>query len=209
MNVLGIVCSPRKGGNTEILIKEALAGANEGGAESELLTMWDKEIKPCDGCGACHKTGVCHIKDDMLIVSKKMLNADGIIFGTPVYFYTLSAQAKILLDRTYALRYPKIRLAGKVGGAIAVAGRQGAQGALDVFHRYFVNQHIFIVDQIDGLAGSKGAITKDERAMKSALEVGRQMALLIKLKPKFPEEFDLPLYMVVKKKYNSRDYPNE
>ena len=55
--VLGILCSPRKGGNTEILLKEALASAVERGAETELLIIYDKEIKPCDGCYACQKTG--------------------------------------------------------------------------------------------------------------------------------------------------------
>ncbi|MFH1821056.1 MAG: flavodoxin family protein [Methanobacteriota archaeon] len=209
MKVLGIVCSPRKGGNTEILVREALAGASECGAETELLTMWDKEIKPCDACSSCHKTGKCHIKDDMQSVYEKMLNADGIVMGSPVYFYTLCAQAKILLDRTYALRYPKMQLANKVGGAIAVAGRQGAQGALDVFLRYFMSNHMFPVEQTDGFAVEKGAIKKDQRAMKSSYEIGRQIASLIKQKPKFPDEFDVPLYRLIKRKYNSRDFPSD
>ncbi len=209
MKVLGISCSPRLGGNTEILVNEALAGAKECGAAVELLTLAGKNIKPCDACGSCHKTGACHIKDDMQPIYQKLLVADGIVIGAPVYFYTVCAQAKILLDRTYALRYPKIRMANKVGGAIAVAGRQGAQAALDVVQRYFINNHMPVVDQVDGLAGAKGAITKDERAMKSAFEVGRQMALLIKSKPRFPEEFDVALYTHIKKKYNNRDYPTE
>ncbi len=208
MYILGIVCSPRKGGNTEILMREALVGANEEGAETELLTIGDKDIKPCDACLSCQKTGECHIKDDMQMVYEKMLNADGIILGTPVYLWTMSAQAKILLDRTYALRYPNLKLANKVGGALAVAGRDGAVGTLNIFQRYFANSHMFTVDFADGLAGEKGAIIKDKRGMKSAYEMGRQITLLIKQKPKFPEEFDLPLYRFLKRKYKTSDYPD-
>ena len=57
MNIIGIVCSPRKGGNTEILMEEALSGAKEEGAETELLTVYDKLIKPCDACRSCSSTG--------------------------------------------------------------------------------------------------------------------------------------------------------
>ena len=191
------------------MVREALVGASEVGAETELVTLWDKNIKPCDACSSCHRTGKCHIDDDMQPIYEKMLNADGIVIGTPVYFWTVSAQAKILMDRTYALRYPKIQLANKVGGAIAVAGRQGAQGALDVFLRYFANNHMYSVEHTDGLAVEKGAITKDQRAIKTAYEMGRQIASLIKQKPKFPEEFDVPLHRFIKRKYNSRDYPSD
>ena len=96
MNIIGIACSPRKDGNTDILIKEALAGAKDSGAKTELITIRDNEIKPCDGCGSCVNTGICHIKDDMQIIYKKMLDADGIILATPVYFWTVSGQAKVL-----------------------------------------------------------------------------------------------------------------
>ncbi len=207
MMVLGIVCSPRKGGNTEILVREALTGASESGAETELLALMGKEIKPCDACCACQKTGKCHIQDDMQPIYEKMLHADGIIIGTPVYFYTVSAQAKIILDRCYALGYPHLQLANKVASAIAVAGRQGAIATLNIFQRFFATNHMFSADFVDGLAAVRGGITKDERGMKSAYEMGRQMVALIKQKPKFPEEFDLPLYRHVKRKYNPPDFP--
>ena len=62
---MGIVCSPRKEGNTEILIKEALKGTEEPEAETELIRIADLKISPCDGCESCHKEGECRIKDDM------------------------------------------------------------------------------------------------------------------------------------------------
>ena len=65
MRILGIVCSPRKGGNTEILVGEALEAAREAGSETELFLVADKKIAPCDGCGACEENGICRITDDM------------------------------------------------------------------------------------------------------------------------------------------------
>ena len=207
MKVMGIVCSSRKGGNTEILVKEALAGANDSGAEIELLTLRDKDIKPCDGCLACQKTGVCRIKDDMQPIYEKILNADGIIMGTPVYFWSMSGQAKVLIDRTYALRHPHIKLANKVGGVVAVAGRTGAISTLNIFQRYFAVNHMFSAEFVEGLALKKGAITKDKRGMKSAYEMGRQIVSLIKQQLKFPEEFNVPLYKYVESKYKTPRYP--
>lgn len=210
MKVLGIVCSPRKNGNTELLVQEALAGARGSGAETELLTVSGKDIKPCDACYSCEKTGKCHIDDDMQLIYEKMLSADGIIIGTPVYFWDLSGQAKVVLDRTYALRHPYLRLANKVAGAVAVAGRQGTVSTLNVFYHYFVSNHMFTADLVEGLANKKGAIVKDKRGMKLAFEMGRQISLLIKKQFKFPEEFNLPLYSYVDKKYDIKSpYPEQ
>jgi len=208
MKVLGIVCSPRKGGNTEILVHEALTGARDSGAKTELLTVGDKEIKPCDGCRSCKKTGECHIKDDMQLIYEKMLNADGIILGTPVYFWSMSGQAKVLIDRTYALRHPHLKLANKVAGAIAVAGRTGAISTLNVLQRYFASNHMFSADLVEGLAEERGTVTKDKRGMKSAYEMGRQNVSLIKQQLRFPEEFDVPMYEFVKRKYKTPRYPS-
>jgi len=208
MNVIGIVCSSRKGGNTEILVQEALAGARDSGAKTELLTVRDKDIKPCDGCLSCKKTGECHIKDDMQLVYEKMLNADGIVLGTPVYFWSISGQAKILMDRTYALRFPHLKLANKVAGAIAVAARDGVITTLNTLQRYFASNHMFSAELVEGLAAEKGTIAKDKRGMKSAYEMGRQIVLLIKQQLRFPEEFDIPLYRFVKRKHKTPDYPS-
>ena len=123
MKILAISCSPRKQGNTELLLGEALQGAQDEGAEVELYSVSGKTIEPCDGCWTCTKTGECHIKDDMQELYKKLLEADGIIFGTPIYFYAMAAQAKTVMDRTMPLNRPERSLANKVGGVVVVAGR--------------------------------------------------------------------------------------
>lgn len=208
MKVIGIVCSPRKGGNTEILVQEALTGARASGAETELLTTRDKEIKFCDGCLSCQRTGACHIKDDMQLIHEKMLDADGIILGTPVYFWSVSGQAKVLIDRTLPLRYPHLKLANKVAGAIAVASRRGGVSALNTLQRYFASNHMFSAELVDGLANEKGSVTKDREGIKSAYEMGRQIVSLIK-QHRFPEEFDVPLYKLVERKYKTPRYPSQ
>lgn len=143
MKVLGISCSLRKGSNTEILVEEALVGAREVGAEAELLSLIGKEIKPCDGCFSCEKTGKCHIKDDMQPIYEKLLEADGIIIGTPVYFWFMAGQTKVLLDRTIALEYPNLRLAQtKVGGIITVAARTGLMNTVSALYTYFAASHM-------------------------------------------------------------------
>ena len=200
MKVLGIVCSPRKGGNTEILVQEALTNAKEHGAETELLTVWDKEIKPCDGCYSCTKTGKCHIKDDMQAIYPKLLDADGIIWGTPVYFFNVTAQAKILIDRSYVL-YTDSKLTNKVGGVISVASSIGHSGVLNLFNLFFSVNHMLPADSVHGYAREKGDIRKDKHAMKAAKELGKQIVLLVERQFRYPEEYKLPIFRFVKSEY--------
>jgi len=180
LKILGIICSPRGGGNTEILVHKALDSARNEGAEVEAWSIVGKELKPCDHCGSCIKTGQCHIKDDMQHLYPKMIAADGIIMGSPVYFWSVTAQAKIVIDRTYALRRPTNRLEGKVGGAIAVAGRRGEVEALTVLNNFFLGQGMIPAGLgVDGEATEKGAVRQDDRAMTGATELGRRMVQLI------------------------------
>lgn len=104
MKVVGIVCSPRKGGNTEILMREALKAVEEAGGRTELFLVADMKIEPCDACGAGWETGACKIDDDMQQVYDSLLASDGLTFGTPVYFINVSAQAKAVIDRPLRAR---------------------------------------------------------------------------------------------------------
>lgn len=148
MKVLGIVCSARKGGNTEILVKEALASAQKAGAETELFSVIKKNIAPCDGCGSCLKTGDCHIQDDMQSLYQQMEAADAIIFGSPVYFGSVSAQAKAIMDRTFALLM-NMKLKGKVGAPILAVRRVGAGQTRNLLYGFFM---------VHGMLPSRGAI---------------------------------------------------
>jgi multimeric flavodoxin WrbA len=103
MKVLGIMGSPRRQSNTEILLDKALEGAREAGAEVEKVLVSKLKISPCLEIYACRKDGDCAIKDDMQLLYKKLLEADHIIFASPIFFYGITSQAKAVIDRCQAL----------------------------------------------------------------------------------------------------------
>jgi len=201
MKIVGILGSPRKKGNTEILLDLALEEAQKNGILVSKISLRDKVIAPCNGCLKCRETGKCVIKDDMEEVYKKMLESDGILWATPVYFWSMSSQTKIVMDRTYALTFPKLQLASKIGGLILVAGSRGCVNAANVFHMYFSYNHMFFAEAAWGYAQEKGAIKKNAFAMNAAKEMIHQMISLIHANLKFPEEFDIPMPRLVRKKY--------
>jgi len=184
MRVLGISCSPRKGGNTEVLIREALNGARKVGAEdTEFLSLAGKKMSPCTACGACLKTGNCRIEDDMQTIYPRLIQADGIIIGTPVYFWTISAQAKIFIDRTHCIIRGKNGnlLRGKVGAGIVVTGRAGGSTALGVLNNYITfNARITCVGGAIAYGYNAGAVRQDDRGMAEAMAVGRAVVRGIK-----------------------------
>ena len=103
MKVLGIYGSPRKGGNSDLLLDEALRGAAEAGSEVSSIYARDLSISGCRGCGGCEKTGRCVIDDEMQNIYPVIRDADIIIVATPVQFYTVTSQLKLLIDRCQAL----------------------------------------------------------------------------------------------------------
>jgi len=107
-NVLILSSSPRRGGNSDTLCDEFMQGAIESGHRVEKVFLRDKTIHPCTGCGVCSQyKKPCPQKDDAAEIIGKMLAADVIVMATPVYFYTLCAQMKTLIDRTCA-RYTEM-----------------------------------------------------------------------------------------------------
>ena len=110
MKIVGICGSPRKG-NTEWMLRKLLDIVAQSGAETELILLRKKNIKSCNGCLTCEAggkglKGVCTIQDDMQGIYHKLLKADGVIFATPVYYWSIAGGAKVFLDRTHALRFP-------------------------------------------------------------------------------------------------------
>ena len=185
MKVLGIVCSPRKGGNTEIMVTEALAVTREAGAETELVLVADQNIAPCDGCATCHETSVCKIEDDMQPIYQQLEAADAIILGTPVYFGNVTAQAKAIIDRTYSLRGQR-KLAGKVAASVVVARRVGAGQVRTLLSGFFVVQGMIAVRGAIAYGQEKGAVregiggSEGLSAMDEARNVGQNIVQMLK-----------------------------
>ncbi len=99
--VLVLSTSPRRGGNSDLLCDRFISGSQEAGHHAEKIFVKDKEIKYCTGCGLCiNGEKACPLKDDMPEILEKMIAADVIVMATPVYFYTMCAQMKTLIDRT-------------------------------------------------------------------------------------------------------------
>jgi multimeric flavodoxin WrbA len=105
--LLVLSASPRKGGNSDLLCDQFILGAQEAGHQTEKIFLRDQKIGYCTGCGVCNDTHACVQKDDMAGILDKMLDADVIVMATPVYFYTMDAQMKTLIDRTVP-RYEEI-----------------------------------------------------------------------------------------------------
>jgi multimeric flavodoxin WrbA len=124
--VLVLSASPRKGGNSDLLCDQFVKGAEEAGHQAEKVFLRDKKIGYCVACDACKKNGGrCVQKDDMSGILEKMIAADVLVMATPVYFYTMNAQMKTLIDRVYS-RYTEV--SGKEMYFIMTAA-DGSKGA--------------------------------------------------------------------------------
>lgn len=130
---LAIACSPRKGGNTEILARRALDGAAAAGASTEIIILRDFCCAPCKACDGCYKNGRCVVKDDAVQIFDKILAADGIILAAPIFSMGICAQAKMFIDRSqqfwackYVLDKPVVedeeRRRGRLGVFLSVSG---------------------------------------------------------------------------------------
>ncbi|WP_038325516.1 flavodoxin family protein [Caproiciproducens sp. R1] len=108
MNIIGIIASQRKEGNTAFIVNNILKGAKEQGAETAVFSFSNLDIKPCRGCWACHKSDQgCVINDDMQKIYDAIEHADAIVLGLPIYMGQMSAQGKIFTDRLFARFSPR------------------------------------------------------------------------------------------------------
>ncbi|HEY9060720.1 MAG TPA: flavodoxin family protein [Pseudobacteroides sp.] len=99
--VIGIVGSPRRGGNTSAIVNQVLKGAEASGAEIKIYYLNEFEIKGCQSCMYCRKNDSCSLKDDMQTIFEDMKSADAVILGSPIYIHQVSGQMKIFMDRLY------------------------------------------------------------------------------------------------------------
>jgi len=184
MKIIAFLGSPRKEGNTELLLKEAIKGIRDSGFEVEILNLNLMKIAPCQDCGCCEDTGICTVKDDMGKVSEAIRIADRIILASPIFFFGVSAQAKIMIDRCQAFWCEKYLLKkpihegefGRKGLLILVGGMKKEAGvecseatAKAFFRTISVPEH-----QTLSFLGvdAKGAILKHPAALKKAYEAG-------------------------------------
>ncbi|MHC4474419.1 MAG: flavodoxin family protein [Planctomycetota bacterium] len=203
MKVIGISASPRMGGNSDTLLRQALAGAESAGAEAEYVRLCDYSIAPCVECNSCYKTGVCRVADDYQTLSAKMIEADRLIFATPIFFMSVCSQAKMLIDRCqclwahkYVLKEPLIT-SGRDRRAmvIAVGGTKSKKMFesirltmkywLDVLDMHYVAS--LFVNNVDDL----GDIKKHPAAIDEAFRLGKELATAATPPPEKPVNVEL------------------
>jgi multimeric flavodoxin WrbA len=182
--VMIAVGSPRKNGNSSILAKQVAAGAKAGGAMVETFYLQDMNIRPCNACDACRKKSRidCVFKDDMQKLYPKLRRADAIVIASPIYWFTVSAQTKLFMDRWYALGSDEgYELAGKRFGIVLTYAdadpfTSGAVNALRTFQDalHFIGAEI--VGMVYGSAWKAGEIRRNKGVMEEAYELGKKLA---------------------------------
>ncbi|MEW6675910.1 MAG: flavodoxin family protein [Nitrospirota bacterium] len=187
MKVVAFLGSPRKNGNTELLIKEAIRGIEESGFEVRTFNLNLMNISPCQNCGGCDDTGICIIEDEMVQVYDAIQAANRIILASPIFFYGLSAQAKIMIDRCQCFWCEKYLLKkplpegkyGRKGLLILVCGmkkeigiRCGEVTAKAFFRTISVTEYKTL--SYTGV-DAKGAILQHPTALREVYEAGKNL----------------------------------
>ena len=184
MKVIGIVGSPRKNGNTELLTQHTLKAISEEGVDTELIRLAGLEIKPCTACMACKEQEICSIKDDLFPIYLRMKEAEGIILASPVYYSSATALIKALMERVgYIARWNGEPFHGKVGGPLVVARRSGQNFTIAQLTFWFQILGFFIPGSTYwnvAFGREKGEVEQDEEGLQTAWDFGKNMAFLIK-----------------------------
>jgi multimeric flavodoxin WrbA len=185
MYALAINGSPRKGGNTEILLNNVLAPLGEAGWETEYVQVGGKPIRGCLACNKCFekKNMQCSVKTDIFNeIMAKMVKADALILGSPTYFTDVSSEMKALLDRSGYVAIANDRaFRGKIGAAVVAVRRGGA------VHVYDTINHMFLMNQMIvpgstywnfGMGHEKGEVLEDQEGLANMKNLGETIAWL-------------------------------
>jgi multimeric flavodoxin WrbA len=183
--VLGIMGSPRKQGNTHAMVLSVLEGAKLSGASTEIILLNDLNIKECNGCLACWKTGKCAKNDDMNALYAKISESDALVFGTPVYWYGPTALMKAFLDRFVYFNCPENRVKIKNKSAALVIPFEEddphtAELIIALFERSFAYLEMNLTGAVlaPGLS-SKGEVLNKPEVMENTAELGKKLAAAI------------------------------
>jgi multimeric flavodoxin WrbA len=174
--------SPREKGNSSVLADQLSAGGREAGADVESIYLHGLDIRACDACDECQGTGVCVIKDDMQSLYPKVTGADVIVFATPVYWFTISAQLKLCIDRMYAFQFDHWKgFSGKKAAIVLTYGdtdlyTSGGINAIHTFETMFRFLKMEIAGMIYGTASDIGDAEKQPELLESSFKLGQKLA---------------------------------
>jgi len=186
MKVLGLNASPKgKESQTLRLVVAVLDGAEVEGAKTELVDVCDLDISFCTACGACYSKGECSQVDDFPDLFDRMLDADGIVLGSPNYIDQVSAQMKVVFDRMADAIHCQM-FSGKYGCSVCTAGGSNEMEVAGYMNRVLNSLGALVVGSV-GVAfrGNAEAILPAE---KKAYELGRDLAVAIRTKRSYPDQ---------------------
>ncbi|MCD1295268.1 iron-sulfur protein [Methanocella sp. CWC-04] len=186
MKVIGIQGSPRgRNSFTLKLLESALEGAESAGAETEIIDITKRKINFCTGCCHCYKTGECPQKDDFDKVYEKILDADGIIMASPVYFNSVTAQLKAFMDRTGDCRHCLL-LEGKYGMSVVTTASSGGDSTAEFMNDFMNMSGAFTIGCVSvAMPQIPGNM---EEACKKSRDMGVDLIDAIKTGRQFPEQ---------------------
>lgn len=187
MKVVAFNGSARKDGNTALLLRRVLGALEEEGIETELVQLAGRHLRGCRACRGCieRKDRRCVYNGDrMNEYIGKMLGADGIVLGSPVYFSMMTPEMKALIDRSgYVARANSDMFRRKVGAAVVAVRRAGAMTTLDALNHFFLISQMIIPGSSYwnlGIGHKKGEVENDAEGMRTMEDLGRNMAWLLK-----------------------------
>ena len=192
MKIIAFNGSPRKDGNTEILLRETIKGIESTGQAVQTYHLNSMNVRPCQDCGGCNETGKCIISDDMSIIYDAIRSADRVVLASPIFFFALSAQSKVMIDRCqsfwcekYLLKKPvqegtfgRKGLLLLVGGMKKEIGVQCSEACAKAFFRTIsvpIHETLYFLG-ID----AKGSVLNHPTALKDAYEAGEKLVIINK-----------------------------
>lgn len=183
MKAIGIVGSPRKNGNTEILTQHTLEAIEEEGLDIELVRLAGRDIRPCNACMVCRDEERCPIDDDLFPLYARIKEAEAIILATPVYYGSATALLKAFMERTGYIDGRRRGFAGKVGGPLVVARRAGQNFTFAQLMYWFHILGFFVPGSTYwniAFGREKGEVQEDKEGLRTAWNFGKNIALLVK-----------------------------
>src|SRR5664279_298335 len=201
MKVVAINGSPRKGGNTEILLKKALAPLAAAGWQTEFIQIGGARIRGCQACYQCFekKNSRCSQQDEVFNrCFEKMVAADAILLGSPTYFTDVSAEMKALIDRSGLVAIANGGLfRGKIGAAVVAVRRGGGAHAFDTMNHMFLMSGAIVPGSTYwnlGFGLDKGDVEKDEEGLRNMADLGQTIAWLGKAIQQSPDRMAGPVH---------------
>jgi multimeric flavodoxin WrbA len=188
MRIIGLNGSPRHSqSRTGQLIEQALVGAKESGADIEFLDITKFKISPCIACDKCHKLGNCIQKDDFEQLLEKIMSADGLLLGSPVYNYQVTAQLKTFFDRLGNVIHCQ-RFAGKYGAVVVTSGGDGLTQTADYLEFVLRRTGIQHTGRLAPAIEEDGLLNAESPLFNEARELGKSLVQTIVEKKTFPEQ---------------------